>query len=264
MSIEKFTKEVTRIKEEDEMRWSQRLKESIRSLELLKKEIADQGLSEELRDYMGKMEVEVDNAKLLMKMDHSKRILDVMQQETENYTKCLQMAAEIIQDNYLLLRSTGELDNSMIEKLQALGKLLQGQRSVKFLADEPQLATRHINPACMTLLSDDILHISSPARKRGFECDNADGDSKKAKGSNEDFLFLRPTALKSINFESISSMKAASGFTEENGLNETFNLPAMESKVLSQQGNKAPSTSTFRAPAVKRKKLEGIFGVFLI
>lgn len=183
------------------------------------------------------------------------------QAEMENLNKTVCKAAEIIQENFLLLRSKGEVDNSMFEKLVALGKLMQGRRTVKFL-DEGAAATESAehNEEPENLIFHNIMNLTdlssvpdgqSPVvMKKRFNDLNGDEDeleneSKKTKNSAqpEPFQFSQPKAMKSINFESLAPVSS----THSHDLNMTFDLnaiPAPETKVLSERLNKPVSSSS--------------------
>lgn len=240
-SIEKYSKEASRIKNEESSRWIKRFKEASRGLEHLKKEIADQGMTEVLDVYLQKKNAELDNSKLLMKAAHVHKINNVYQNEMENWSKVVVKASEIIQQNFLLLRSMGELDNAMIEKMQLLGKLLQGERSVKFAETIEQPATEAPeslnNIMNLSDYSNDEAQQSPVSAKKRLNVDDNDAelenDSKKSKNlaAGEDFQFLRPKAMKSINFGAAP--------TQPNDMNVTFDLnvagPSGSKTVLSER-----------------------------
>lgn len=216
-------------------------------------EIQEKGLDVVLDDYVQKKDIELENSKLQMKMMHVDKVNKVYQVEFESTNKSVMEAVVIIQDNYLLLRSMGELDNAMSEKLLSLSKLLQGQRNVKFAEDElmdvaqsmPQdsgEAFHHIVE--ITDYSDEELTFSAQPSKRGNDGD-IEKESKKTKNSAplDDFQFLRPKALKSINFETDSILKVGGNDYE---LNATFDLHSgpSGSKVLTDRLNKVSAGSS--------------------
>lgn len=249
-SIEKYSKEASRIRNEDSSRWIKRFKEAGRDLDILKREIAEQGMSTALDVYLQKKTVELENAKLHLKTVHVHKINSVYQNELDNWNKVVIQAAEIIQQNFLLLRSMGELDNGMLDKLQRLGKLLQGERSVKFVEmDAPNSAEAN---DCLNIqnimhltdyMHDESHHSPISAKKRLNEDEKLENEAKKSKNevSGENFQFLRPKALKSINFGSAPLVNT------DHDMNVTFDLnapgPSGSKPVLIERSNR-PATSS--------------------
>lgn len=243
---------MSRIKSED-TRWVKRFKDATRSLDALKREIQDQNLATALNVYLQKKDLELENSKMQMKSSHVNKINMVYQIETENWTNIVMKASEIIQDNFLLLRSLNELDNTMEEKLKLLGKMLQGQRNVKFVDEGSSNLASAVHAdadsnECLTF--QNILNLTdlgdesgtqSPMvpKKRLNEIDEDEKDTKKSKNSSaEDFQFLRPKAMKSINFESASILKTRNN---DHDLNMTFDLNDAgggATKTLLDRGNK--------------------------
>jgi hypothetical protein len=178
-----------------------------------------------------------------MKTAHVNKINNVYQNEMENSSKVVLKAAEILQQNFLLLRSMGELDNSMVDQLQTLAKLLQGERSVKFAESEAPTAPEATE--CLTFLnimnltdfpSDEVHQSPVSAKKRlNNDDDDLENDSKKSKNqtAGEDFQFLRPKALQSINF----------GVASSSEMNVTFDM-----NVAGPSGSK-PALSERNRPA---------------
>lgn len=274
-SIDKYSKEVLRIKTEESSRWAKRFKESNRCLENLKEEIAEKNLSVALDIYLQKKNGDLEISKLMMKMAHVSKINNVYQTELENWCKIVLKASEIIQENFLILRSVGELDSEMQEKLQMLGKLLQGQRNVKFADDEqiisgPILASTGSNSDVHEIAGlqnmmnltdcsggDDVMISPLSAKKRinNNEMDESEGNSKKAKNSAaDDYPFIKPKALKSINFDQpVSIPKIA--IEKVTDMNTTFDLAGPGgSNVLGERFNKDPPRPSSSALTVKCKK----------
>lgn len=183
------------------------------------------------------------------------------QAELDNSNKTICKAAEIIQENFLLLRSMGEVDNSLFQKLVAIGKLMSGRRTVKFYEQEAAAANESVMqadaPESVTVnnmmnLTDDLGNLTdgqSPMsmKKRFNDLNGGDSEheneSKKAKSADEPepFQFPQPKAVKSINFNAVAP-KAST-----HDLNITFDLnavPAAEPKVLSEKLNKPSSSSS--------------------
>lgn len=255
------------------MRWGKRFKDANRCLDILKDEIAGQSLNSVLDEYLQKKNTELENSKLVMKSAHVNKINTVYQMEMDNWNKISLKASEIVQDNFLLLRSMGELDNEMLEKLQSLVKLLQGQRSVKFADDEPDVTATHSNPdatGCLSYhisdlsdyASDEVIQSPLSVKKRCNEESELENESKKTKSaSTSDFQFLRPKALKSINFGSLTTMPTpmTTESSDDNNLNITFDLILPGSSIaLAERTNQtdlpASSSSASAAAKGKRKK----------
>lgn len=201
--------------------------------------------------YMQKKTADLENSKLLMKTAHVNKINGVYQHEMENWNKVVMKAAEIIQQNFLLLRSMGELDNAMVDKLQTLGKLLQGERSVKFAESEapnaPETSECLMFHNIMNLTdygSDEVPPSPMSANKKRLnDDDDLENDSKKSKNlkAGEDFQFLRPKAMQSINF----------GTASTNDMNVTFDMnvagPSGSKPVLSERSNRPASGAAMKS-----------------
>lgn len=249
-SIDKYSKEAARIKHDELARWAKRLKEANKAFHSLKGEIIEKKLLGDLKQYLAHKQGEVEMSKLQLKSAHVNKINSVYQLEVALFHNIILAASEILQDNYLLLRSCNELDNSLIEKFTNLEKLMQGHRSVKFSdTEEPTENQTHDNPIgqFLNLTDFDQDAISTNGHRKRIneeeEDDSLESDQKKSKNSTamEDFQFTRPSALKSINFgTSSTAMKV------DSSLNQTFDIDgiaANETIVLSERTNHA-STST--------------------
>ena len=191
----------------------------MRALEDVKAEIKAANLYDELEIYLQKKDAEAENAKLALKIDHMNIVNNEYKVETETLANIIASCCEVIQDDFLLLRSMRELDNATLEKYQKIVKLLQGQRTVKFAENditmnhvnaEDNLTFQHLNLSH----SNEENHLQSPSvmsRKRNNATDIEMDDFESKKSKNDD-LFLRPKALKAINFGSTTDM------------NTTFNM----------------------------------------
>lgn len=239
------------MKTDDQVRWVKRFKEAHRALESLKKDVGEMPT---IKIYLQKKDTELENAKLQMKAAHVNKINQVYQVEMENWHKILLSSMEIIQDNFLILRSLDEVDPSLADKLASLAKLLTGQRTVKFAEDGAEA-----NPdVCLTVnnlldTSDENPALSPQQLKKrsNDECE-LENDPKKSKNSSaiENFQFLQPKAMKSINFDAVAS--TSNSLTQDTDMNVTFEMNAnTQAKILAEKSNK-PSTST--ASAVSRGK----------
>ena len=199
-----------------------------------------------LEVYLQKKSADLENSKLQMKTAHVNKINSVYQNETENWNKVMIESAGIIQQNFLLLRSMGELDNSMLDKLQHLLKLLQGERSVKFAEVTDSLNIHNIMN--LTDCGNEEVQQSPVSSKKRLNDDNdLENESKKSKNLEvcEEFQFLRPKALKSINFDSAPAPNV------ETGMNITFDLnvagPSGSKSVLSERSNRPISSGAIKS-----------------
>lgn len=199
----------------------------------------------QLKDYLEKKQADLEISKLQLKEAHVNKLNQIYQVETENWSKIVMAASEIIQDNFLLLRSLGEIDKDTLEKLQLLAKMLQGQRNVKFADDGPMVVvTEIIDSPELNIMnlsdcsSDDTAQTPVSAKKR-FIDDELENGSKKLKSSSEDFQFVRPKAMKSIDFNTASSSRTVNA----NDLNITFDLNGAV-PILSERSSKPSSSSS--------------------
>lgn len=247
-TIEKFNKEA-QFKGEELTRWTKRFGESKKILDNLKNEIKEAAYKKELESYVTMKEGEVENEKLSLKIDHMNKINNEYKIETEIMSNIISNACEVIQDNYLLLRSMNELDNETLEKYQKLVKMLQGQRSVKFADDENNLTTNITDENLAN--GDDHHYLESPSmisRKRVNEAENNNQEEKKSKN---DFQFVRPKALKSINFEALAAPSTSQSQSVPFDMNATFDLdsalPILNERTNSlAPGSKYAPKSEFR------------------
>lgn len=183
------------------------------------------------------------------------------QVDLDNLNKTVLKAAEIIQGNFLLLRSMGAVDKPLHQNLLALGKLMTGRRNVKFYdqeveanasdeqPDAPDEAIVH-NMMDLTDLCNEADGQSPLVMKKRFNDLNGgdeehETESKKSKNAAEPepFEFQPPKAVKSINFNAVAPVSS----TQSHDLNITFDLnaiPAAEPKVLSEKLNKPGSSSS--------------------
>lgn len=222
-------------------------------MEQLKREIAEKKMTAALSPYLQMKNLELENSKMAVKIAHVLKVNNLHMHETQYWANIMQLSGEIIQDNFLLLRSMGEIGGNMKQKYQTLSKLLQGQRTVKFAEDEPTLAASHAVPEIadvLQLASNDEM-LTTPNKKRGPEDDDEEmleNDPKKLKNSTamEDFQFIRPAALKSINFDSMHSMNSVSSMKNDYDLDTTFDLnghAVNETVILSERSNQATTSS---------------------
>lgn len=224
----------------------------------MKNEIKETASRKELESYVHMKEAEVENEKLCLKIDHMNKINNEYKIETEIMTNIITNACEVIQDNYLLLRSLNELDNETLDKYQKLVKMLQGQRSVKFADDENNLTTNITDENLAN--GEDHHFLESPSmisRKRAKEAESTQEDLKKSKN---DFPFARPKALKSINFEPFAPSTSQASFE----MNSTFSLDSEPPPILNERTNSLAPGSKFAPKSESYTACSNDFINFLI
>lgn len=258
-SIDKYLKEAERIKDDELARWIQRSIEAGKVCIMLKGEIIDKKLLPDLTNYLAKKRNDVAMSELKLKSEHMNKINSVYQREVSNYAQIIINSAELLQENFLVLRSCGELDNSMIERLANLEKLMLGVRGVKFV-EETDLPAPEVKLGRLSTLPgyEQDGTPTSAQRKRSNKQEEDDmlaNEQKKSKVSTalEDFQFARPSAMKSINFgpSSTTPMQAVLN------LNQTFDIDGIacnETVILANRDSFAnlPSTSSKGASKGKR------------
>lgn len=272
-SIDKYTKEVERIKSEELLQNLKKFKEATRELNFLKSEIQRNEKIEALNTYMRLKDLELERSKTFQKMTHVNKINSIYHVEVSNYQNALSHSVQILQDKFLVLRSLNEIDNKLLDNLAHLGRLLLGQRSVKFADGKASNTSECSNfegisdiQNIMNLTdfgSDETSSSPVSAKKRANEDLETEKESKKSKPS-VDFPFARPKAVQSINFNSASTLKAPNN---NHDMNITFNLEQNQCSssslpALVERSNKVSSVKT--APsALKCKKLQHFATSFL-
>ncbi|EDS43321.1 kinesin heavy chain [Culex quinquefasciatus] len=188
-SIDRYGKQVARQKEEMN-RWAKRYRDALRSVEALRSESH-------------------------LKKSHMMKINIIYIDENRQCEKIMQLSAEIIQQNYLLLRSMGRLDNVMLEKMERLVKLDHCQRGVKFTDDDDQgELMKEVNITDTSI--EEITNLSDcydgGADDMEMDCGvkrlkDDDGESepehdfKKHKYEANMAEFKKPKALRPLNFK---------------------------------------------------------------
>lgn len=245
-SIDKYHKESSKIHTEDSARWIKRFKDGMKSIDGLRREVREKN-AQPLNVFMQMKDMELENLKLNVKISHVNKVNGICQHENDGWAKIAIQASTIIQENYLLLRSSGDLDNGMKEKLTALLKMIQGERNVKFLDESsPAVDIFELN---LCDWRDEMGKSPMSARKRANDlCDSEELDAKKKKASSTN-QFLRPKAVKSINF--IAPFQTQTGNNAPQDLNVTFDAgspkPSTSAKVLADKGNRITSANTVKS-----------------
>lgn len=265
-SIDKYGKQAARIKNEDMSRWVKRFKDANRGLDSLKREIQEQSMNVPLDLYIQKKNTDLEISKTIMKANHVNKINNMYQAEMDNLKKVMLLSSEIMQENYLLMRASGELDKPMKEKLHLLVKLLQGQRNVKFADDDtatnaivvsaedvsPSSSPEHEdNNDCITFqnimnlsdYADDMPCSSGLLKRTNNDVDEEDDEivaieTKKSKNSSSaealaDFTFVRPKAMKAINFNAVGGkVSSQMEIDDHSHLNATFELMPHPTRII--------------------------------
>lgn len=184
-------------------------------------------------------DTEMENLKLKMKNEHLNKVNGLCQTENGCLNKIIIQSSTIIQENYLILRSSGDLDNAMKDKLTSLLKMIQGERNVKFFDENATSEMFELNIGEWKE-QNDVGRSPMSAKKRAMEDsnENHDKDAKKSKRAVESHEFLRPKAVKSINFQ-VPQIE----LPPSHDLNVTFDAgpkpsPSTSTKVLSDKMNK--------------------------
>lgn len=217
----------------------------MKSIEGLRREVNEKNLPA-LSDYLRLKDIELENLKLNVKISHVNKVNGICQHENDGWIKIAAQASTIIQENYLLLRSSGDLDNGMKDKLTQLLKMIQGERNVKFL-DESSSPPVDIFELNLCDWRDDMGKTPQSQRKRANDLsDSVESSSKKSKRSSSSNQFLRPKAVKSINFAG-ALQPPTSDVNAQHDLNVTFDAGSSTStKVLADKGNRIGAASTLR------------------
>uniref|UniRef100_A0A8D8B8E8 Kinesin-like protein KIF18A n=3 Tax=Culex pipiens TaxID=7175 RepID=A0A8D8B8E8_CULPI len=213
-SIDRYGKQVARQKEEMN-RWAKRYRDALRSVEALRSEVNSSELAPLLSFHMTARASEIDAAKSHLKKSHMMKINIIYIDENRQWEKIMQLSAEIIQQNYLLLRSLGRLDNVILEKMERLVKLDHCQRGVKFTDDDDQgelMKEVNITDTSIeeiTNLSDcydggaDDMEMDCGVKRLKDDDDESEPehDFKKHKYEANLAEFKKPKALRPLNFK---------------------------------------------------------------
>ncbi|XP_035915186.1 kinesin-like protein KIF18A [Anopheles stephensi] len=197
-SIDRCGKQVAN-QQADTSRWKERLRHARRNRNALRQEVLQCELAPVLKGYVSGKEAEIEAVTATLWKDHVLQMSFTYDQENKLWQNIMMLSGDIIQQNYLLLRSMDRLDNLTLDKLKRLVKLNQRQRGVTFLDDDCQQDYRNgIDLSSNSL--DDIANLSDCSEDAiDFPPDNAvasstltsveGGSSKRAKlndGSESD------------------------------------------------------------------------------
>jgi hypothetical protein len=134
-SIDNYNKQVQRQKE-DKTRWAQRYREAGESLVGLLADIQNAGLTASLDLYLKSKNLELELVKSEKKRELATEMTRYYNVEWDLANTSSLLSAEILNENYLLMRYHNLVDASLTEKLEKLVKVNRGQRAgIKFSAD---------------------------------------------------------------------------------------------------------------------------------
>uniref|UniRef100_A0AAG5DAE3 Kinesin motor domain-containing protein n=1 Tax=Anopheles atroparvus TaxID=41427 RepID=A0AAG5DAE3_ANOAO len=140
-SIDRCGKQVAS-QQGEKNRWLERLQQAQRNRNTIRQEALQSDLSSVLKGYLSGKDAEIAAAKAALSKDHVLQISFTYSQENKLWHNIMELSGEIIQNNYLLLRSMDRVDNVVLEKLKRLVKLNHRQRGVTFVDDEYQQELR--------------------------------------------------------------------------------------------------------------------------
>lgn len=245
--------------------WAIRHKDTINTLETLKKEISDSGSNLTVNLYLENKELELINHKTQLKTTHMQKITSIYSTEFEHWKHMTSTGFGLLNEFYLLLRSSGVADKEMQDQISKLIKLCQGrQKKVKFFEENEQenVKESHGDLSFGTMPSitespvdqEDVSNVQSSSAvltntTSGKKRPNSDagglgdgkGINKVAKTSCNTYNFVKPKAVKAINFNlnfnnvpgSSSSSSLNSKSTTPNNKN-VFKVPTVEPIQMKQ------------------------------
>uniref|UniRef100_A0A182T8K1 Uncharacterized protein n=1 Tax=Anopheles maculatus TaxID=74869 RepID=A0A182T8K1_9DIPT len=143
----------------DTSRWKDRLRYARRNRNALREEVLQCELAPVLKGYLSGKESEIEAVTATLWKDHVLQMSFTYDQENKLWQNIMMLSGDIIQQNYLLLRSMDRLDNVTLDKLKRLVKLNQRQRGVTFFDDDCQQDHRNDIDLSSNSL-DDIANLS--------------------------------------------------------------------------------------------------------
>ncbi|XP_065087871.1 kinesin-like protein KIF18A isoform X2 [Ochlerotatus camptorhynchus] len=214
-SIDRYHKQITRQK--DEMsRWAQRYKDALKNVEALRAEVRSSDLSTLLGYYVQSKDYEMESAKSHYKKTHVMKINMIYAEENKQQETIIKLSADIVQQDYLLLRSLGRLDNVTLEKMEQLARLDIYSRGVKFTDDgdhcellrESNITDSSVDeindlPECSDLPGNGFDFEKNSGVKRMIDDDESESENerKQPKYEQKPIEFKKPKALRPLNFQ---------------------------------------------------------------
>ncbi|XP_058832309.1 kinesin-like protein KIF18A [Topomyia yanbarensis] len=261
-SIDRYGKQVARQKDELN-RWAKRYKEALKNLETLRIDVRTSDIANILQYHVKAKEHELDAAKSYLKKSHVMKINLIYIDENRQWEKITRLSGDIIQQNYLLLRSMDRLDHVSLEKMERLARLDHCQRGVKFSDDDDQgelLKEANITDTSIddiTNLSDyaDGVDLSEDADlgvKRLKTDEEVDDEvvPKNFKNEMNSVEFKKPRSIRPLNFKTQSlSVKTTVTRKTPTKAQKTTTITQFKVPKLVLSGTHKPSS------AKKRPKL---------
>ncbi|ETN63598.1 kinesin heavy chain [Anopheles darlingi] len=136
-SIDRYAKQIA-AQQSEMKRWLDRYRNAMRQLNALRDEVQQSEMATMLKSYLAGKESEIQAAKAILKAQHMAQCITTYGEQNKQWQAIMQLASEIVQQNYLLLRGIDRLDNVTLEKMRKLVKLNQRQRGVTFFDDDNQ------------------------------------------------------------------------------------------------------------------------------
>uniref|UniRef100_A0A182PIW1 Kinesin motor domain-containing protein n=1 Tax=Anopheles epiroticus TaxID=199890 RepID=A0A182PIW1_9DIPT len=260
-SIDRCSKQVAS-QQADKSRWQERFRHALRNRNVLREEILQSELAIVLKGYLKGKDAEIETAKSTLCKEHVLQMSFTYYQENKLLQNIMMLSGDIIQQNYLLLRSMDRLDNVMLDKLKRLVKLNQRQRGVTFFDDDCQLDRQNeIDLSSGSI--DDIANLSD-CSEDAVDFPSADGSNLSITGGGA----MKRAKLNDGSSESESEqcllLQGESG-TEENGAapeGNVFKKPKMVSRTLSFKtttaGGATRSTTISRRTPTKQSKTAAV------
>ncbi|XP_050091106.1 kinesin-like protein KIF18A [Anopheles aquasalis] len=136
-SIDRYAKQIA-TQQSEMKRWLDRYRQAMRQLNSVRDEVKQSEMATLLQSYLVGKESEIQAAKAALKAQHMAQCITTYGEQNKQWQAIMQLASEIVQQNYLLLRGIDRLDNVTLEKMRKLVKLNQRQRGVTFFDDDNQ------------------------------------------------------------------------------------------------------------------------------
>ncbi|XP_052872490.1 kinesin-like protein KIF18A [Anopheles cruzii] len=158
-SIDRFGKQVAS-QQGDRKRWQERYRQALRNLNALRTEVQQSDLATVLKAFLDGKEWQLAAAKAALKFEHMEKLSSTFYEENKQWERIMLLSGDIIQQNFLLLRSMDRLDVVLLEKMRKLVKLNQRQRGVSFVDDACQQELRQTINISNESTIEDIANLS--------------------------------------------------------------------------------------------------------
>uniref|UniRef100_A0A182QTQ7 Kinesin motor domain-containing protein n=1 Tax=Anopheles farauti TaxID=69004 RepID=A0A182QTQ7_9DIPT len=246
-SIDRCSKQVTN-QQADKSRWQERYRQSLRIRNALREEVMQTELATVLKNYLGGKDAEIEAIRSTVWKEHVLQVSFMYDQENKLWQNIMLLSGDIIQQNYLLLRSMDRLDNVTLEKLKRLVKLNQRQRGVTFVDDEQ-------NRSDIELSSDSIDDIANLSDCSADAVDFRSSGSAATNGST--------AAVKRTKYTDSSESETDTEYglllpqihvTTDHGMEtNVFKKPKMISRALSFKATSTGAGGAVSRPTMSRR-----------